>query len=117
MNDISAKEALKEIKEIPLPEKTKIVDEISLAGKFSGNGNSIQYFGAIWIKSELPLWELEGYYSEYNYSVKEQVSQNINVIEHGKYKFDARKTDGAHYIVYFWENADGFFSLFDLRGH
>ena len=123
-NDHTASATLKRIKEIPLPEETVLVDEISVAGKLVGNGNGVQYFGAIWIKSDLPLWQLEDYYSEFRKSefdfiVEEQANQEINVIEHGVYKFDAEKTDCRHYIVYSWGSSNDAlgFGYFDLRGN
>lgn len=116
-NDFSAKEALNEIKEIPLPEQTEIIDEISIAGKLVGNGNDMQYLGAVWIKSNLPFWQLEDYYLDFGCIVKEQATCEISIIEHGEYKFDAEKPKGRCYIVYAWGSGDGFFEYFDLRGH
>ncbi len=116
-NTFSAKAVVEEIKEIPLPEETEMIDDMFVAGKLVGNGNGMQYFGAIWIKSDLPLWELEDYYSEFDLIVKEQPSKEINVIEHGNYGFDKGKPEGLCYIVYSWGEGDGFFEYFDLRGH
>lgn len=123
-NDHTASSTLKRIKEIPLPEETVLVDEISVAGKLVGNGNGVQYFGAIWIKSDLPLWKLEDYYSkfrksEFDFIVEEQANQEINVIEHGEYKFNSEKIDGRHYIVYSWGSSNDSlgFGYFDLRGN
>ncbi|MBQ3109592.1 MAG: hypothetical protein IJC69_00385 [Clostridia bacterium] len=121
-NDISAKAVLNEIKEIPLPEQTEIIDEISVAGKLTGNGNGVQCFGAIWIKSDLPLWQLEAYYSayresEFDFIVKEQPTQEISVIEHGSYAFKREKPNAACYMVYSWGSGDDGLGYFDLRGH
>ena len=46
----------------PLPQDTEIMDSVSVAAKVSGNGNGMQYFGAILVKSELSEEELQGYY-------------------------------------------------------
>ena len=48
----------KELCETPLPEKTELIESISRAGKLTGNGNGMQYFGAILIRSDLSLEEL-----------------------------------------------------------
>ena len=48
-----------------MPERTEIIDSVSLAGKLVGNGNGVQYFGAILLKSKLSLNDLEDYYSVY----------------------------------------------------
>lgn len=121
-NDFTAKAVVNEIKEIPLPENTEIIDEISVAGKLVGNGNGMQYFGAIWIKSELELWQLDDYYADYrkgefDFIVQEQAGQEINIIEHGNYAFKKERPQGRCYIVYSWGSGDGFFEYFDLRGH
>ena len=38
-----------------LPKNTELIESIYKAGKLVGNGNGMQYFGVILIKSELPL--------------------------------------------------------------
>ena len=42
-----------------------MIESISRAGKLTGNGNGMQYFGAILIRSDLSLEELDAYYSRY----------------------------------------------------
>ena len=51
----------KKLCETPLPEKTEFIESLSRAGKLTGNGNGMQYFGAILIESELSLEELDSY--------------------------------------------------------
>ena len=106
-NNVVAKATLEDIKEIPLPEDTELVDEIYIADKLVGNGNGVQYFGAVLVKSELELYELDGYYNNYrenewDYIVEAQYGREINVIEHGNYTFDKKISKGRHYIVYSW---------------
>lgn len=62
--------------ETPLPEQTELIEAISKAGKLTGNGNGMQYFGAILIKSELSLEELETYYSDYRSNEWEYLVEN-----------------------------------------
>ena len=52
----------KDLKSIPVPAHTEIVESISVAGKLAGNGNGMQYFGAVLLKSDLTLEELQTYY-------------------------------------------------------
>ena len=85
-NNYYAKQVEKELRETPLPENTEIIDSVSLAGKLVGNGNGVQYFGAILLKSKLSLNDLEDYYSvyqknEWSYVVEPQENQIITVIE------------------------------------
>ena len=64
-NNYCAYNVEKMLCETPLPEQTELIEAISQTGKLTGNGNGMQYFGAILIKSELSLEELETYYSDY----------------------------------------------------
>lgn len=57
-NNYCAYNVEKMLCETPLPEQTELIEAISKAGKLTGNGNGMQYFGAILIKSELSLEEL-----------------------------------------------------------
>lgn len=65
INNHTAYKVEKELCETPLPEKTELIESISRAGKLTGNGNGMQYFGAILIQSELSLKELDDYYSDH----------------------------------------------------
>ena len=57
VNDNVAKKTADELVEIPLPNNTAFIESIYKAGKLVGNGNGMQYFGAILIKSELSVEE------------------------------------------------------------
>ena len=61
INNHTAYKVEKPLCEIPLPEETELIESLSQAGKLTGNGNGMQYFGAILIRSELSLEELETY--------------------------------------------------------
>ncbi len=63
INNHTAYKVEKALCEIPLPEETELIESLSQAGKLTGNGNGMQYFGAILIRSELSLEELDIYYS------------------------------------------------------
>ena len=55
VNDFSAKRVEKQLLEISLPDHTQMVESLSKAGKLVGNGNGMQYFGAVLIRSEQTL--------------------------------------------------------------
>ncbi len=65
INNFKAYKVKNELLNIPLPEKTEIVESISKAGKLSGNGNGMQYLGAMLICSDLPFGDLKTYYEKY----------------------------------------------------
>ena len=108
--------------EIPLPEETELIESLSQEGKLTGNGNGMQYFGAILIKSELSLEELETYYSgyrsnEWEYLVEIQEGQSIKVIEHKALQFSEEIEDSGYYIVYSWGSGNSLLKELDIRGH
>ena len=122
VNNLSAKWVMEDIDSIPLPENTQAVERYSRAGKLVGNGNGMQFFGAILIESELPLEELDTYYSSYreapwDYIVEAQRTQRIDVIEHGSFSFETDVSIGEFYIVYSWGDGISPFQDCDLRGH
>lgn len=122
MNNRTAEQVAEDLQFIPLPEKTELVEVQSAAGKLVGNGNGMQYFGAILIKSELSLATLEAYYAgyakeEWECIVEKQDNKAIQVIEHGNLNFETEINSEDFYIVYSWGSNDSIFNEFDLRGH
>ncbi len=121
-NDKAAQNIVEEIKSIPVPDNTSIVEEISDAGKLSGNGEGMQYFGAVLLKSELSLEELQTYYGKYSESkysniVACQEGNRVKVVEHKDLQFKTEiGKDNDYYIVYTWGDYDGVASELDLRG-
>ncbi|HEY4431600.1 MAG TPA: hypothetical protein VGN87_11220 [Paenibacillus sp.] len=124
INNHIANSIIKDLVKVSLPDKTEWIDDISSAGKLIGNGNGMQFFGAILIKSELTLEELNNYYSKYrenewSYIVEQQVSDTIDFLN-GHLKFKALKADEElinYYIVYTWGSSDYPLSELDIRGH
>ena len=108
--------------EIPLPEETELIESLSQAGKLTGNGNGMQYFGAILIRSDLSLEELDAYYSRYRSNeweclVKIQEGQSIEGIDHGTLQFAEEIKDRGYYIVYSWGSGNSLLDELDIRGH
>ena len=122
INNHTAYKVEKALCEIPLPEETELIESLSQAGKLTGNGNGMQYFGAILIKSELSLEELETYYSDYRsneweYLVEIQEGQSIEGIDHGTLQFAEEIKDRGYYIVYSWGSGNSLLDELDIRGH
>lgn len=122
VNDYIARQTADELASLPLPNHTELVETVYKAGKLTGNGNGMQYFGAILIKSDLSLEELKIYYtdfSEYAWdcTVERQANNNINVIEHIEMAFKTNVSEADFFIVYSWGDNDTIFHEFDLRGH
>ncbi len=121
-NNHSAYKVEKALCETPLPKETELIESLSRAGKLTGNGNGMQYFGAILIRSDLSLEELNAYYSEYRsheweYLVEVQEGQSVEAIEHGTLQFSEKIKDSGYYIVYSWGNGNFMLEDLDIRGH
>ena len=122
VNNNAAKKTTKKLADLPLPESTEYIEDIYKAGKLVGNGNGMQYFGAILIKSELSLEQLKDYYSafaehEWECVLEEQTGTEIKLIEHGRLDFKTDVDTEKYYIVYSWGDNNTIFHEFDIRGH
>lgn len=123
LNNYSAWKVERKLCETPLPEHTERMDSLSQAGKLTGNGNGMQYFGAMLIRSELSLEELRTYYAgyagdEWEYLVERQKGASVDVIEHGYVHFSENADGDDYYIVYSWGNGiNSLLEEIDLRGH
>ena len=124
-NNIIADNTKKELLNTKLPNNTEIVDSISVVGKLTGNGNGMQYFGAILVKTDLSKEELEEHYNpyrnnEYSFLVSKQNTNKIDLIEHGNYQFEKynEKDKERYFIIYSWGSSKSDFLIeLDLRGH
>lgn len=123
VNDLYAKRVADELSSLPLPENTRIAEKTSAAAKLWGNGNGMQYMGALLIESGLPLDKLEKFYSEsaMQCRISRQDDKTITVTEHGNYGFNTEIDSDNYYIVYALGNGDGvlrrLYAELDLRGH
>lgn len=122
INNHTAYKVEKTLCEIPLPEETELIESLSQAGKLTGNGNGMQYFGAILIRSDLSLEELDAYYSgyrsnEWEYLVETQEGQSIEMIDHETLQFSEEIKGSGYYIVYSWGNGKSLLEELDIRGH
>lgn len=120
VNNMTADKVKKELLDTPLPEHTEIMDSFSQAGKLAGNGNGMQYLGAILIKSELTLEEINAHYAQYkehadSYVIVEgsSVSLDMTVVT---FSVDIQQ-DEQYYVVYSWGTGIKPFSELDIRGH
>ncbi len=122
VNDNIAKKTADKLVDLPLPSNTEFIEIVYLAGKLVGNGNGMQYFGAILIKSGLSLEELKEYYlkfakDEWECMVERQIDTDIKIIEHRKVTFKTNVEGDNYYIIYSWGSNNTIFHEFDIRGH
>ena len=119
-----------DLKRMPLPTDTAVIESTSVAGKLTGNGNGMQYFGAVLLKSDLTLEELYDHYRPYRIGLNDcliEVQTDATVRPRGEVMHGASDlaffTDvqgEGYYILYTWGSApDWARDLLDtdLRGH
>lgn len=120
VNNLTAKNVEEQLLAVSLPAHTTMIESLSATGKIAGNGNGMQFFGAMLIRSELTLDELSAYYSQkpQNAVVKEQNGQVIACATNRSLSFAASVSDSEnYYIVYLFGSGIHPFSDLDLRGH
>lgn len=122
VNDHASRKTADALAKLPLPAHTELIETAHQSGKLTGNGNGMQYFGAILIKSGLSLEELREYYSdfaehEWECVVENQTDADIKAVEHEKLTFMTDIEGDDYYIVYSWGNDHTIFHELDLRGH
>lgn len=107
----------------PLPENTECVDSLSCAGKLTGNGNGMQYLGAILIQSDRSVEEVNAHYAQYRtnqweYRVARYTGGRLSFVDHRNLSFNIETGESLeYYIVYTWGESIGIFSELDIRGH
>ena len=107
-NNYLAKKIEKDLLEYQLPANTELVDSISVTGKLTGNGNGMQYMGAILVYSDLSIEALKNHYSkQFDFiEVRVQKTANIDYIHAGNYSFNAAlEAEGkTYYSVTCWDS-------------
>lgn len=130
-NDSVAQKIADDLAALPLPSDTILLEQTSLAGKLVGEGNGMQYFGAILIQSGLPQDALQAHYAPFapnswSCQVAPQTSSSLSLLEHARLSFKTpiatknaaeNAADGGYYIVYTWGDNTTIFHELDLRGH
>ena len=108
------------VKENP---QVQLVETQSVCGKLNGNGNGMQYFGAVLIKSDdetavkALLEELKGEYEVVGYCVQTGPNIRSGYLEHQtlSYDHDGFK-DATYYSIYFYNSHSNLSNPLDLRG-
>jgi hypothetical protein len=121
VNDAVARSVEAQLLEFQLPDGAELLDSMSQAGKLTGNGNGMQYLGALLIKSDDSAAELRQFYEE----VEDESGLQITVTPaqdvrgfHGVDGFLADAGIEGTFVVEAWGDGPGwFFENFDLRGH
>ncbi|MEJ8302301.1 hypothetical protein [Saccharibacillus sacchari] len=121
-----------QLKKVPMPEDTVFVEMETTVGKLNGNGNGIDFFAAMLVKSELGSSELFDYYKAASFTGAKSDEHKVAIgvsaargdelksqyVEREKLKFHKlRSTEdfSGYYVVTLYDG--GYEALFDLRGN
>ena len=106
--------------EIRAAEGIEIVETVSDYGKLNGNGNGINYFGAVLVKVEDPgvldtLVSLNRDFDVINYYKQEKREIDLNYAEHAHLSFENLSPD--YYVVWFYQSEHPMSNPLDIKGH
>lgn len=119
-NNVVALGVENELKGQALPPQTELIESTSLAGKLTGNGNGMQYFGAILVRSDLTEEELSEYYPECTVEAQTASTATVEAMNNVDLAFYHDVTGEDYYVVYTWGSAPAalrFILNLDIRGH
>lgn len=124
VNDAAARRVEQTLLALPVPEGAQVVDSSAQAGKLVGNGNGMQYVGALLVRSEGGIGSLSGHYT----AAAAEAGLDVTVVASSR--IESQGMHGADgflrspseepdlYVVYaFGDGPGGFFEGLDLRGH
>ena len=114
----------------PLPPNSEMIESVSIAGKKQGNGNGMQYFGIILIRSEMNKDELSQWYNsrvdtEENDLIYVMKQESPEIFKYGNYRFKHYSGENDLYQVCYFRNItagpgsssrESLLNI-DLRGH
>ena len=121
VNDSVARDVEMRLLDLPLPAGAERIDSMSQAGRIVGNGNGMQYFGALLIRSDDSADELQRFYTDHQEAIDLAIAvtpaQELRDF-HGAHGFLGRVGEQGTFVVQAEGHAPGeMFENADLRGH
>ena len=106
--------------ELRAAEGIEIVETVSDYGKLNGNGNGINYFGAVLVKVDNPdvldtLVSLNKDFDVMNYYKQEKREIDLRYAERAHLSFENLSTD--YYVVWFYQSEHPMSNPLDIKGH
>lgn len=98
----------------------EIIETVSDYGKLNGNGNGINFFGAVLVKAENPdvldtLVSLNKDFDVMDYYKQEKRKIDLNYAEHAHLSFENLSPD--YYVVWFYQSEHPMSNPLDIKGH
>ncbi len=106
--------------ELRAAEGIEIVETVSDYGKLNGNGNGINFFGAVLAKVDNPdvldtLVSLNKDFDVMDYYKQEKREIDLRYAEHAHLSFENLSTD--YYVVWFYQSEHPMSNPLDIKGH
>ena len=106
--------------ELRAAEGIEIIETVSDYGKLNGNGNGINFFGAVLVKADDPavldaLVSLNKDFDVMDYYKQEKREIDLNYAEHAHLSFENLSPD--YYVVWFYQSSHPHANLLDIKGH
>ncbi|MBO5968046.1 MAG: hypothetical protein J6S14_06060 [Clostridia bacterium] len=106
--------------ELRAAEGIEIIETVSEYGKLNGNGNGINFFGAVLVKAEDPdvldaLVSLNKDFELLDYYKQEKREIDLKYAQRAHLSFENLSPD--YYVVWFYESAHPHANLLDIKGH
>jgi hypothetical protein len=123
VNDVAASDVERRLLDLPVPEGAERIDSMAQAGRIVGNGNGMQYVGALLIRSGDSEAALQRFYSAQERAAELSITVTpADDLEregfHGARGFLAHSGERGTFVVHAWGEAPGqIFEDLDLRGH
>jgi len=119
LNDKTAGSLAKELRTIPPPYNTQILESLSGCGNVGGTGNHTDMWAGILIKTELEEKDVEQFYKEYYIKKVDTSNYQTFAMECVNKEFSNLNNIDDYEGFYIIETVERheFYSFFDLRGH
>ena len=106
--------------ELRAAEGIEIIETVSEYGKLNGNGNGINFFGAVLVKAEDPdvldaLVSLNKDFELLDYYKQEKREIDLKYAQYAHLSFENLSPD--YYVVWFYQSSHPHANLLDIKGH
>ena len=120
VNNRIASGVMKKLAKAPLPEGSSVIEKKWFAGNLVGNGNKMQYLGALLVKSNMSASELEAFYegaTGLDCTVTAQVGSTVAGAGSADAAFDTSPAGEGWFAVIAWGSSSLAVLDLDLRAH
>ncbi len=101
----------------------EVAESEKIYGKLNGNGNGINFFGAVLVKKdsvadiEALMDELGEDFEAVEYYEPSGAAVASKHLEHGNLEFDTDISGGEYLVICFYESSHPMANKFDIKGH